>query len=116
LKKSAHPTRMGGFFVFTLPYTSSYDQHKYRNQERLMALITGCGRNNMNKEQVLRDYRNGDAEKRLNFFLYYRDLRNEFSGIDGERELERSQSLWTLMFRHGTTVRSHFHLPWASSR
>jgi hypothetical protein len=70
----------------------------------------------MNKEQVLRDYRNGDAEKRLSFFLYYRDLRKEFSRIDGELELERSQNLWSLMFRHGSTVRSHGHLPWASSR
>lgn len=70
----------------------------------------------MNKEQVLRDYRNGDAEKRLNFFLYYRDFRNEFSFIDGEPELERSRNPWSLMFHHGSTVRRHGHLPWASSR
>jgi hypothetical protein len=70
----------------------------------------------MTKEQVLRDYRNGDTEKRLSFFLYYRELRNEFSCIDGEPELERSQNLWARMFRHGSTVRSHGHLPCASSR
>jgi hypothetical protein len=107
---------MGGFFVFPIPYTSSYDQQKYNSQKRLTALNQGCGRNTMNKEQVLRDYRNGDVEKRLSFFLYYRDFRNEFSCIDGEPGLERSQNLWSLMFRHGSTVRSHGHLPLAGSR
>jgi len=70
----------------------------------------------MNKEQVLRDYRTGDAEKRLSLFLYHRDLRNEFSCIDGELELERPQDLWSPVFRHGSTVRPHCHVPWASSR
>jgi hypothetical protein len=65
----------------------------------------------MNKTQVLQDYRNGDAEKRLSFFLYYRDLRNEFSCIDGEQELERSLGPWAPMCLHGTIARSHGHFP-----
>jgi len=81
-----------------------------------MALIQGCGRNTMEKEQVLQDYRTGDAEKRLSLFLYHRDLRSEFSCIDGELELERTQDPWAPMCCHGATVRSHGHVPWASSR
>jgi hypothetical protein len=69
----------------------------------------------MNKKQVLQDYRNGDAEKRLSLFLYYRDLRNEFSCIDGENKLERSQRPWARMCLHGTIARSHGHFPRASN-
>ena len=65
----------------------------------------------MNKKQVLQDYRNGDANKRLNLFFYYRDLRKEFSCIDGETELERSRDPWAPMRLHGTIARSHGHFP-----
>lgn len=65
----------------------------------------------MNKKQVLQDYRNGDAEKRLSLYLYYRDLRKEFSCIDGETELDRSQRPWAPMRLHGKLVRSLGHFP-----
>jgi len=67
----------------------------------------------MHREQVLQDYRDGDAEKRLSLFLYYRDLRKEFSCIDGEQELERSQGPWAPMHHRGTIMRSHGHFPGA---
>ena len=70
----------------------------------------------MNKEQVLQDYRDGDAEKRLSLFLYYRDLRNEFNCIDAEKERERSQGPWAPMCLHRTNVRSHGHFPGACNR
>jgi len=65
----------------------------------------------MNKKQVLQDYRDGDAEKRLSLFLYYRELRNEFSCIDGEIELEPSEGSWAPVCLHGTIMRSHGHFP-----
>jgi hypothetical protein len=44
----------------------------------------------MEIEEVLHDYRSGDEDKRLNLFLFYRDLRDEFSRI--EQELGAVQS------------------------
>jgi hypothetical protein len=45
----------------------------------------------MDIEQVLHDYRNGDEEKRLSLFLFYREFRDEFSWIDEqERPADRS--------------------------
>jgi hypothetical protein len=38
----------------------------------------------MDIEQVLHDYRNGDEEKRLSLFLFYREFRDEFSRIDDQ--------------------------------
>jgi hypothetical protein len=49
----------------------------------------------MDKKQVLQEYRTGNAEKRLSIFLYYRDLRNEFSCIDREHEVEWSLIPWS---------------------
>jgi hypothetical protein len=49
----------------------------------------------MDTKQVLQEYRMGNAEKRLSIFLYYRDLRNEFSCIDQEQEVEWSLHLWS---------------------
>jgi hypothetical protein len=34
--KSSRPTRMGGFILSPIPYSTSYDQQKYKNQERLV--------------------------------------------------------------------------------
>jgi hypothetical protein len=65
----------------------------------------------MNKKQVLQDYRDGDAEIRLSLFLYYRDLRTEFSCIDGENDLERSPGPWAPMCLHRTIVKPHGHFP-----
>lgn len=37
--------------------------------------------------QIIEMYKNADFEKRLNFFLSYRSLRNQFTKIDnGERQ------------------------------
>ncbi len=38
----------------------------------------------MEREQVLCEYRQADADKRLSLFLSYRELREEFSDIDQE--------------------------------
>jgi hypothetical protein len=65
----------------------------------------------MNKKQVLQDYRNGDAEKRLSLFFYYRDLRNEFSCIDGEQELEGSERPWAPGWLCGKTSKSKGLVP-----
>ncbi len=40
----------------------------------------------MDIEKVLNDYRSGDEDKRLSLFLFYRDLRDEFSSIDRDGE------------------------------
>ena len=36
----------------------------------------------MNIDQVLDEYRMGNAEKRISLFLYHRELRDEFTCID----------------------------------
>lgn len=36
----------------------------------------------MKIDQVLEEYRQGDADKRMSLFLYYRDLREEFTRIE----------------------------------
>jgi hypothetical protein len=36
----------------------------------------------MNIEKVLEEYREGDDGKRLSLFLAYRELRDQFSGIE----------------------------------
>ncbi len=41
----------------------------------------------MDIDRILRDYRNGDEDRRLSLFLSYRDLRDEFSRIEQEREV-----------------------------
>ncbi len=38
-------------------------------------------------DQIFRDYRNGDEDRRLSLFLSYRDLRSEFSRIEEERQI-----------------------------
>jgi len=40
----------------------------------------------MNIDQVLDEYRQGDADKRMSLFLYYRELRNAFTSIEQENE------------------------------
>ncbi len=44
----------------------------------------------MDIERVLNDYRNGNEDKRLSLFLYYRELRDEFSRIDRETAADKS--------------------------
>lgn len=36
----------------------------------------------MKIDQVLNEYRRGDADKRMSLCLYYREFRDEFSGIE----------------------------------
>lgn len=38
----------------------------------------------MEREKILEEYRNGDDGKRLDLFLTYRDLREQFETIDQE--------------------------------
>jgi hypothetical protein len=40
----------------------------------------------MNNDQVLDEYRQGDADKRMSLFLYYRELRDAFTSIEQENE------------------------------
>jgi len=42
----------------------------------------------MESDQVLDEYRNGDADKRMSLFLYYRDLRDEFNRIEQDDPLD----------------------------
>jgi len=44
----------------------------------------------MDIEQVLEAYRKGDEDKRLSLFLGFRELRDEFSRIEQDIDLERS--------------------------
>ena len=46
----------------------------------------------MKIDQVLEEYRQGDPDKRLSLFLYYRDLRDEFSCIDQDDSPARAES------------------------
>ncbi len=51
-----------------------------------MLFISGLEGEVMDIEKVLNDYRSGDEDKRLSLFLFYRDLRDEFSSIDRDGE------------------------------
>jgi hypothetical protein len=42
----------------------------------------------MDIRQVLEDYRNGDDGKRLSLFMTYRELREQFAGIEQESSHE----------------------------
>ncbi len=44
-------------------------------------------------ENVLKEYRNADADGRLELFLAYRDLRDRFTAIDAEDEAGRAPQL-----------------------
>jgi hypothetical protein len=36
----------------------------------------------MNNEEILSEYLKSDEDKRMSMFLYYRELRDDFAGID----------------------------------
>ncbi len=43
----------------------------------------------MDINRILEAYRHGDEDKRLSLFLGYRELRDEFSRIEQERQIVR---------------------------
>ena len=38
----------------------------------------------MDRDRILDEYRNGDQDKRMSLFLYYRELREEFNDVEQE--------------------------------
>jgi hypothetical protein len=65
----------------------------------------------MDIDRILKDYRTGDEEKRLNLFLSYRDLRDEFSSIDEETERAAfSRSLTPALLIAGIIKCLHFRI------
>jgi hypothetical protein len=58
----------------------------------------------MKHGQVLDEYQKGDSDKRLSLFLYYRELRDEFSCI----ELDDSSDLFAAAATSGPMKESMF--------
>jgi hypothetical protein len=56
----------------------------------------------MKNDQVLEEYQKGDSDKRLSLFLYYRELRDEFSRI----ELDDSSDLFAAAATSGPMMES----------
>jgi hypothetical protein len=48
----------------------------------------------MQIDQVLEEYRQGDADKRLSLFLYYRELRDEFACIEQDEPADLSAAYY----------------------
>jgi hypothetical protein len=44
------------------------------------------GGETMNSDQILSEYLNGDEDRRMSLFLYYRELRDDFTAIDGQEQ------------------------------
>jgi hypothetical protein len=44
----------------------------------------------MDIDRVLDEYRQGDADKRMSLFLYHRELRDAFSGIEQDKPADLS--------------------------
>lgn len=53
----------------------------------------------MKIDQVLTEYQRGDADKRMSLCLYYREFRDEFSGIEQEDPVDLETS------RKGSSLR-----------
>lgn len=49
-------------------------------------------RNRMKIDQVLNEYRRGDADKRMSLCLYYREFRAEFRGIEQDDPMDLETS------------------------
>ena len=67
----------------------------------------------MDIDRVLDEYRQGNADKRMSLFLYHRELRDAFNGIEQDEPADLSafyriskpgqQSIFTKIFRlHGS--------------
>ena len=57
--------------------------------------------------QILEIYKNADFEKRLNFFLSYRSLRNQFAKIDNRER--KSSCVGSIAIKPMVEKRPFFH-------
>ena len=60
----------------------------------------------IDNRQIIETYRNADFEKRLNFFLSYRSLRNQFEKIDNRER--QSFSISSMAIKPQLQKRSFF--------